>query len=311
VSRFRDRKLLLVLAGHPGQVNEVPVIERFCRELGLQDHVRLLPDTRERQLIYAAADVFVCPADNIQETFGLTPIEAMACGVPQVVSDWDGYRHTVVHGVTGFLVPTLWTRCDEDAAELAVLEVQTLADHLAIGQSVVVDPAAMEARLAQLIERPALRAAMSRASRRHAVTTYDWRPVLRQYEALWRELQGIARRDRGAPPPAPWLELPPFFDAHRGLPTRCLEDDAVLVPTPAGAAARRGTEPWPACPQRAGVLDEGLTRAVLDELTPGRGRSLAQLERALAAYRPARVRRHAMWLLKYGYAALRTQEPGQ
>ena len=42
----------------------------------------------------------------MQETFGLTPIEAMACGVPQVVADWDGYRETVVEGETGFRVPT-------------------------------------------------------------------------------------------------------------------------------------------------------------------------------------------------------------
>ena len=38
-------------------------------------------------------------ADNIQETFGLTPVEAMAAGLPCVMSDWDGYRDTVRDGV--------------------------------------------------------------------------------------------------------------------------------------------------------------------------------------------------------------------
>ncbi|MFX4717673.1 glycosyltransferase, partial [Acinetobacter baumannii] len=41
------------------------------------------------------------------ETFGITPLEAMAAGLPVVVSDWDGYRATVRHGVEGFLVETL------------------------------------------------------------------------------------------------------------------------------------------------------------------------------------------------------------
>ena len=35
------------------------------------------------------------------------PIEAMAAGLPVVVSDWDGYRFTVRDGIEGFLVPTL------------------------------------------------------------------------------------------------------------------------------------------------------------------------------------------------------------
>ena len=48
------------------------------------------------QTAYAAADIFVSLSDNIQETFGLTPVEAMAAGLPVVASDWDGYRETIV-----------------------------------------------------------------------------------------------------------------------------------------------------------------------------------------------------------------------
>ncbi len=55
---------------------------------------------------WAAADVFTSLSDNIQETFGLTPVEAMAAGLPCVVSDWDGYKDTVRDGVDGFRVPT-------------------------------------------------------------------------------------------------------------------------------------------------------------------------------------------------------------
>ena len=44
--------------------------------------------------IWSAADIFTSLSDNIQETFGLTPIEAMAAGLPVVVTDWDGLpRH--------------------------------------------------------------------------------------------------------------------------------------------------------------------------------------------------------------------------
>jgi glycosyltransferase involved in cell wall biosynthesis len=50
-----------------------------------------------RQEIWSAADVFISLSDNIQETFGLTPIEAMAAGLPVIVSDWNGYQETVRH----------------------------------------------------------------------------------------------------------------------------------------------------------------------------------------------------------------------
>ena len=49
----------------------------------------------DRQIAWASADVFCSLSDNIQETFGIVPIEAMAAGIPVVVSDWNGYKDTV------------------------------------------------------------------------------------------------------------------------------------------------------------------------------------------------------------------------
>ena len=56
-------------------------------------------------LALAAADLFCSPADNLQETFGLSVLEAMASSLPVVASDWNGYRDLVLHGSTGWLVP--------------------------------------------------------------------------------------------------------------------------------------------------------------------------------------------------------------
>ena len=67
-----------------------------------------------------AADIFLSLVDNHQETFGLSPVEAMAAGVPVVVSDWDGYRYTVQNGVEGFRIPTLAPSHSSQGAELAL-----------------------------------------------------------------------------------------------------------------------------------------------------------------------------------------------
>ena len=91
-----------------------------------------------------AADLFLSLVDNPQETFGLAPVEAMAAGLPVVVSDWDGYRATVSDGVEGFRVPTLapgYARQGEELAlehDLGMLTYQdyvgAVAQHVAVNQ---------------------------------------------------------------------------------------------------------------------------------------------------------------------------------
>lgn len=52
---------------------------------------------------YAAADVFI--STPWYEPFGITPLEAMACGTPVIGSNVGGIKYTVEEGKTGFLVP--------------------------------------------------------------------------------------------------------------------------------------------------------------------------------------------------------------
>ena len=59
-----------------------------------------------RASIWSVGDLFISFSDNVQETFGLTPVEAMAAGLPCIVTDWDGYRDTVRHGADGFRIDT-------------------------------------------------------------------------------------------------------------------------------------------------------------------------------------------------------------
>ena len=107
--------------------------------------------------------------DNIQETFGLTPLEAMAAGLPVVVSDWDGYRFTVRDGIEGFLVPTLGgppgpigeTIVTRHAARIDTYQsyVGSIAQHTAVHVGSAATP------LGQLIASPDLRRRMGAAGR--------------------------------------------------------------------------------------------------------------------------------------------------
>ncbi len=58
---------------------------------------------KQLKYYYEAADFFI--STPWYEPFGITPLEAMACGTPVIGSDVGGIKHTVRHGETGFLVP--------------------------------------------------------------------------------------------------------------------------------------------------------------------------------------------------------------
>ena len=75
---------------------------RYCPSVRVEFLDGRKPDIRYS--IWQAADIFLSLSDNLQESFGLTPVEAMAASLPVVVSDWDGYRDTVRDGVDGFRI---------------------------------------------------------------------------------------------------------------------------------------------------------------------------------------------------------------
>jgi alpha-maltose-1-phosphate synthase len=140
---------------------------------------------------WAGADIFCSLADNIQESFGLTPIEAMAAGLPVVVSDWDGYRDTVRDGVDGYTVPTLAPRkgLGEDLAYKYFSGQSNYGDYLgATQQSTSVDLDALTDALKKLIETPGLRQKMGAAGKERANANYAWPKVILAYEELWSEL---------------------------------------------------------------------------------------------------------------------------
>jgi len=167
--------------------------------------------------LWAGADIFLSLVDNIQETFGLTPVEAMAAGLPVVVSDWDGYRFTVRDGQEGFLVPTLGGPTDGSGAALArlhVLQVETYQSYVgSVAQFTAVDVGAAASALAELIRSPELRRRMGAAGRARVAAAFDWPVVVRQIDALLDELAAI--RARSAPPSAiraDPMRTDPFID---------------------------------------------------------------------------------------------------
>lgn len=92
----------LVVAGGPQMGVDA---SRFIRSLRPPDTMEFLGEVDESRLLdlYATCRGLIATAQD--EDFGLTPVEAMASGKAVIAVDEGGYRESVVHGETGWLVP--------------------------------------------------------------------------------------------------------------------------------------------------------------------------------------------------------------
>lgn len=109
-----DIRLLVVGGGGSAGDAEMERLKALAAELGIAESVTFTGSVPQSALptYYSAADAFVLPSHA--ESFGLAALEAMACGVPPVVSRVGGLKTFIDSGVSGYLVP--W-RCPEAFAQ--------------------------------------------------------------------------------------------------------------------------------------------------------------------------------------------------
>ena len=188
-----------------------------------------------RDTIWYAADLFTSLSDNIQESFGLTPLEAMAAGLPVVVSDWDGYRDMVEDDVTGILVPTTMlppgTHAGHTIATRHALGVDNYDRYIGNASlCTAVDIDACAIAYERLIIDPDLRQRLADAGRNRARRNFDWRVVLQSYKSLWAELGAL----RASAPEIPPRKMPPLrddpFALFSGYPSTTLTRDTRVAP---------------------------------------------------------------------------------
>ncbi|MDL5033795.1 glycosyltransferase [Pelomonas sp. APW6] len=156
------RARLLVVGGESEQPDErltpeIGRLRRLAQSLGVKDRVQFIGRRSRPELAsyYQAADVFV--STPWYEPFGITPLESMACARPVIGSAVGGIQHTVVDGVTGYLVPPM--------------DADTLAAHLD-----------------WLRQHPQQAEAMGRAGLGRVRRMFTWDQVAARLEAVYRRV---------------------------------------------------------------------------------------------------------------------------
>ncbi|MEN3365330.1 MAG: D-inositol-3-phosphate glycosyltransferase [Burkholderiales bacterium] len=152
--RYQVQGRLLVVGGNAEQPDPVTTPElgrlmALAQSLGIEQSITFTGQRAREQLryYYSAANVFV--TTPWYEPFGITPVEAMACGTPVVGTAVGGIKTTVVDGETGYLVPPN-------------------------------DPDTLAERLAWLHQHPRVAQRMGWAGMRRAYQHFTWRDIAAQ-----------------------------------------------------------------------------------------------------------------------------------
>ena len=210
---------LLVVGGEsvqpdPRLTPEIGRLQALAQALGVADRVQFVGQVPREELkqYYNAADIFV--TTPWYEPFGITPLEAMACGRPVIGSNVGGIKFTVQDGKTGFLVPPN-------------------------------DPVALGQRLADLYRNPVQLKSFGQQALQRANDLFTWQIVTRSLTALYeRVLQPPALPVPSAAFVPPTSPVPPvvtpseMFDRGFEGVIRVLQESRLGLRQPALRAAQ-------------------------------------------------------------------------
>jgi D-inositol-3-phosphate glycosyltransferase len=161
---------LIVVGGPERNLDalELPELRRLreiAREEGVAERVTFVGrrDREELAAYYNAADIFV--STPWYEPFGITPLEAMACGTPVIGANVGGIKFTVRDGETGYLVPPN-------------------------------DPDAVAERAGYLFRHPKLMAVLGRQGIRRVNDLFTWERVAASMSEVYEEVLVTRRRSR-------------------------------------------------------------------------------------------------------------------
>ena len=174
VHRQRTAATLLIVGGNsdipdPQVTPEIRRLREIAQSEGVAGRV-VFTGRRSREVLklyYSAADAFV--TTPWYEPFGITPVEAMACGTPVIGSNVGGIKYSVVDNETGFLVPPN-------------------------------EPDSLARQLAELYGNPRLGKRLGRAAARRAQRLFTWGTVTRAIAALYDDVQAGKARSFGRVP---------------------------------------------------------------------------------------------------------------
>ncbi len=224
-----NRKIVLIECGWYGsqgiQDGFIQAAQKLCSSVRMIRVDGRKDDAKFKS--FASADIFCSLSDNIQETFGITPIEAMSAGLPVIATDWDGYKDSIRNGIDGFLIPTLMPKPGNgiDLAVRYALDIDSYDMYIGnISNFISVNFSVLTNSFYELFNNDQLRIDMGKDAQKRALNIFDWSNVIREYQNLWDNLK--SERINQSSSDYKWsARLDPFL-AFSSYPTNTLSDNS-------------------------------------------------------------------------------------
>ena len=294
------RPIRFVLAGAAGDGNYLDTVRQWIDKLAIGGRTTLLLNLEEQQKsdLYHAADVFLSMSDNLQETFGLTVVEAMTAGLPVIASDWNGYKTLVDHGATGYLIPTRMLSPDLEFEAAMSLQIDSQM-HLFCAQTTAVDLVAAARYVQALYEDPELTKSMGEAAASSA-QQYRWSDIAQRYLQLWQSLKESAgSREKDSSDNSLRTSFFRVIEDFSSYPTAHLQPADRFVTSSIGRLVLEKKRVLYLYGQLAELMDLNVLSQLINKCVEPR--SLQQLQQDYPQISPMTLRHNLMWLYKYGY----------
>lgn len=295
-----DKPVYLLLAGEDRYEYTTQLV-KLSNAYGVSEKViiRKNPSLITIKMLYSAADVFVSPVDNLQESFGISIIEAMASGLPVIASDWDGYKDTVVHGVTGYKVPTYWADVDDDLSKMSQIDDWT-EHNFRVAQSIAIDNDKLYEYMRCFVEDENLAHQFGAASKQRAMEIYDWSHIIKRYEDLWEKLNNKLCDTNNK------IKLPTDFSYYKFFShysTHLLKETDKLI------YKKQKTDYKILCylyPQYRKIISNNICDSIVQLCQEPI--SVADIYKEMKQFDKSKIKENILWLIKHGYLYFEDKE---
>lgn len=136
-------------------------LEQLTRDLGVEQYVTFFGTIPNKEVPQALQNFDIFVNCSLRESFGVAIVEAMACKLPIVATDTEGFREVVVDGETGYV----------------------LKDR---------EPETMAAAFRTLLDNPELRREMGENGRKRVLEEYDWE---RNVDVMEKLFESVCRQE--------------------------------------------------------------------------------------------------------------------